>query len=167
MDTAQSVLIPVAIVAMLIVLPLSLTPFIPGPATIWAIGVVFAVLDGFHRATPAAIIVMTLLMVIGSTTEIWMPLFGLQSRGMSCLSVVGSLFGSIFGTVLIPIPIVGTIVGAMAGSLLVEFIRVGDVRKAMQAGRSAFGLYLIGFAVELVTCIIMVGVFLVSLWTTG
>ncbi|NWG18199.1 MAG: DUF456 domain-containing protein [Chloroflexi bacterium] len=167
MEFAESVLIAVAIGAMGITLLLSIIPMIPGPAILWAIGVVFAILTDFQRATPAAIILMTLLMTAGSTTEIWMPMLGIQSKGMPCLSVIGGLFGSILGTILLPIPLVGTITGAVAGSLLVEFVRIGDVRKAVEAGRSAFGLYLVGFAVEFVTCLIMFGVFIVSLWTTG
>lgn len=167
MEATNSLLIPLAVLGMIVTLVLSFVPFVPGTAIIWAIGVVFAVLDGFQRATPAAIIVMTLLMVVGSTSEIWMPVLGIRSRGLSCLSTVGSVIGSIVGTFVIPIPLVGTIIGAMAGALLVELVRGREVRRAMQAGRSVFQLYLIGMVVQFVTSLMMFAVFLVSLWTTG
>lgn len=167
MEAADSLLIPLAVLGMVITLVLSFVPFLPGTAIIWAIGVVFAVLDGFQRATPVTIIIMTLLMVVGSTSEIWMPALGIRSRGLSCLSTVGSVIGSIVGTVLIPIPLVGTIIGAIAGALLVELARGREVRQAVQAGRSVFQLYLIGMVVQFVTSLLMFAVFLVSLWTTG
>lgn len=167
MDAADSLLIPLAVLGMGITLALSFVPFVPGTAIIWAIGTVFAVLTNFERATPAAILIMTVLMVVGSTSEIWMPVLGIRSKGLSCLSTVGSVIGSIVGTFLIPIPLVGTIIGAIAGALLVELARGRQVRRAMQAGRSVFQLYLIGIVVQFVTGLVMFAVFLVSLWTTG
>ncbi|MBI5669099.1 MAG: DUF456 domain-containing protein [Chloroflexi bacterium] len=167
MNATDSLLIPLAVLGMGVTLALSIVPFVPGPAIIWAIGTVFAVLDGFQRATPAAIIIMTLLMVIGSTSEIWMPALGIRSKGLSCLSTVGSVIGSIVGTFLIPIPLLGTIIGAIAGALLVELARGREVRRAVQAGRSVFQLYLIGIVVQFVTGFAMFVVFLVSLWMTG
>jgi uncharacterized protein YqgC (DUF456 family) len=134
---------------------------------IWAIGTVFAFVTNFERATPAAVIIMTGLMLVGSTSEIWMPLFGIQSRGLSCLSTVGSVIGSIAGTFFIPIPLVGTIIGAIIGALLVELARGREMRRAVQAGRSVFRLYLVGMVVQFVTGFAMFAVFLVSLWTTG
>ncbi len=167
MEVTESLLIPLAVLGMIVTLVLSFVPFLPGTAMIWAIGVVFAVLDGFQRATPAAIIIMTLLMVVGSTSEIWMPALGIRSKGLSCLSTVGSVIGSIVGTFLIPVPLAGTIIGAIAGALLVELVRGREVRRAVQAGRSVFQLYLIGMVVQFVTGLMMFAVFLVSLWTTG
>jgi uncharacterized protein YqgC (DUF456 family) len=162
MNFGEEVLVNLTLILMVITLFLSVIPFIPGPATMWAIAVMFAVFDGFHRLTPAGVLVITLLTLLGSTTEVWMPAIGVQSKGMSCSSVVGSVFGSIFGTIFIPVPIVGTMIGAGAGALLIELVHAGELRKAVLAGRSALQLYLIGFAVELVTCIAILGVFIIS-----
>jgi uncharacterized protein YqgC (DUF456 family) len=162
MNFGEAFLVNLTLILMVMTLFLSVIPFIPGPATLWAIAVMFALFDGFQRLTPVGVLVITLLTLVGSTTEVWMPAIGVQSKGMSCSSVVGSVFGSIFGTIFIPVPIVGTMIGAGAGALLIELVHAGEVRKAVQAGRSALQLYLIGFAVELVTCIAILGVFIVS-----
>jgi uncharacterized protein YqgC (DUF456 family) len=110
---------------------------------------------------------MTILMVVGSTTDIWLRALGMQRRGGSCWAALGSVIGGILGTGLIPIPIVGTLVGAVAGALLVEFMRMGEVKVAMDAGRSVVESYLLGMVIEFVISIMIVANFLISVWLTS
>ena len=166
-ELPETLLLILTITLMIFVLFLSIFPFLPGPVLVWAIGVVFAFLTNFQRATPVAVIIMTLMMVIGSTTEFWMPLLGIRTSGMSCLSVVGSFIGGIVGTFFIPLPICGTLIGAMLGALIGEIVHVGDWRKALWASKSALELFLIGFVAELITSIAILITFVVSVWTTA
>jgi uncharacterized protein YqgC (DUF456 family) len=166
-ELPEMILIIITITLMIFVLVLSIIPFLPGPVLVWGVGVVFAYLTNFERATPAAVIIMTLIMAIGSTTEIWMPFLGIRTGGMSCLSVVGSLIGGIVGTFFIPLPICGTLIGAMLGALVGEIVHVGDWRKALWASKSALELFLIGFVAEFITSIAIFITFVVSVWTTG
>jgi uncharacterized protein YqgC (DUF456 family) len=157
----------VALVLMVISLFLSLIPLIPGPLLVWGIGTLFAFLNEFERVTYLAVGLMTLLMVLGSTAEFWLPVFGLKTQGGSCLTSLGSLGGGIIGTFLIPIPILGTAIGAVVGALLVEMLRVGELRGALSAGKRAFELYLLSMVVEFAASGAILVVFIVSLWVTG
>jgi len=110
---------------------------------------------------------MTILMVIGSTADIWLRLLGMQKRGGSCWAALGSLMGGLLATFLIPIPILGTLIGAIVGALLVEFMRMGEVEVAMQAGRSVIESYLIGIVVEFTISLGIVLTFLASIYFTA
>jgi hypothetical protein len=159
-------LVAVAIL-MGVALLISLIPYIPGPAVLWAIGVIYALVNDFERVTIPAVIVMSLFMVIGSTTEIWLRYLGLQHRGGSCWGTLGSILGGILGTFMIPVPILGTLIGAILGALLVEFMRVGQVHHAYLAGRAVLETYLVGIVVEFGMSLGIFITFLVSLWLTA
>ena len=153
--------------SMIVLLLVSLIPFVPGPAMLWAVGIVFALLNDFERLPVPAVVVMTVLMIVGSTTDIWLRALGMQRRGGSCWAALGSVIGGLLGTGLIPIPILGTLIGAVAGALLVEFMRMGEIRVAMEAGRSVVESYLVGMVVEFSISIMIVVTFLVSVWLTS
>lgn len=163
---SETVLMAVALVLMGGAVLLSIVPFLPGPLLVWAIGVIFAVLDGFDRVTYLSVALMTLVMVAGSTTEFWTPALGFKSEGGSCLATVGSIAGGIIGTVLIPIPFLGTLAGMVLGALLFEFMRIGQWREAIDAGRLALKFYLIGAIFEVAASLLILAIFAASLWLT-
>lgn len=71
------------------------------------------------------------------------------------------------GTFLIPIPILGTFIGYVLGALLFELARLRELRRAFQAGRSAFKTYLVNYVVQMVISFAIFAVFVGSLWITG
>ena len=152
---------------MAVLLLVSLIPFVPGPAMLWAVGVVFAILNDFERLPIPAVVIMTILMIVGSTTDIWLRGLGMQRKGGSCWGALGSIIGGILGTGLIPVPILGTLIGAVAGALLVEFMRRGDIDFAMQAGRSVVESYFFGMVIEFVVSLVIFATFLTSIWLTA
>ena len=158
--------IAIALTLMIVSLVVSLIPFIPGPALLWGIGLVFAILNDFERVTIPAVVIMTILMVIGSTNEIWLRYLGMRSRGGSCWGTIGSIIGGILGTGLIPIPILGTLIGAIVGALLVEFMRIGEIQQAVDAGRSVLEMYVVGIVVEFGISLGIFAVFAASLYLT-
>jgi hypothetical protein len=153
--------------SMIVFLLVSLVPFVPGPAILWAIAVVFAILNDFERLPIPALVVMSILMLIGSTADIWLRMLGMQRRGGSCWAAVGSLIGGLLATFLIPVPILGTLIGAIAGALLVEFMRMGELSFAMQAGRSVIESYLVGIVVEFTISLVIVATFFISIYITA
>ena len=167
MEITESVLLIISLIAMVVVTIASIIPFMPGPIFIWGIGLATAFLTGFTRITPLATVIMTLLMIAGSTTPYWLPLFGMRGEGISCLTSVGSIVGGLVGTFVIPIPILGTILGSIGGALIVEFMRIGEIQRAMRAGRVAFKMYLVGAFIDFAFCMSIIAVFLISAWTTG
>lgn len=167
MEFAQSVLLIVALVVMVIGLGISFMPIVPGPILLWMIAGVFAWLNGFDRITVLAVIVMSLLMLTSATKDIWLSLLGVKTDGLSCLGAFGSFIGGLLGTFFIPIPIVGTLIGAVAGALLVEFVHIGDLAQALRAGRFAAKMFFIAYLVEIALSIAIFATFIVSLVSTG
>jgi len=164
---AESTLLLIAVVLMVVSLVVSLLPFVPGPLLIWGIGLAFAGLTHFARLTPLAVVVMTVLMVAGSTTDFWTPLLGMKTRGASCSSVAGTLVGGLVGTIIIPIPIISTLAGAMVGALALELMRFGQFKRAMKSASLAFESYVLSMAVEFVISIVIAAVFLICVAATG
>lgn len=151
---------------MIIVLLVSFVPIMPGPLLMWAIAMVFGVLDHFTRFTTVAAVVATALMATGAARDLWLPLLGVRTGGLSCLTSTAAFIGGFIGTFTIPIPIVGTMAGGIIGALIVEYIHRRQVHLAVQAGRTVFKLQLIGYAIELSTTFAIFVVYVVSLMTT-
>jgi uncharacterized protein len=164
---ADSTLLVITVVLMMVTLVISLLPFVPGPLLIWGIGLAFAGLDHFVRITPLAAGTMTLLMIAGSTTDFWTPLVGMKTRGASCSSVAGTLIGGLVGTFVIPIPIISTLAGAMVGAMALELLRFGQFKRAMRSGSLAFESYVLSMAVEFVISIVIIAVFLICVSVTA
>jgi uncharacterized protein YqgC (DUF456 family) len=160
---AESLLGIIAVVLMVIAVIASLLPVVPGPALVWAIGLAYGVLTGFTHVTGLSLILMTLLMILGSTSGWWMQALGMHASGGSWLSIVGALVGGLIGTFAIPIPFLGTIVGLVLGALLFEFARVGEIRQAMQSGGAALRGYLLSVLVEGGISLLILAVFVISL----
>ncbi|MBI1258989.1 MAG: DUF456 family protein [Chloroflexi bacterium] len=166
MGIAESGLMVIAGVLMVIALFASLLPFLPGPFMLWVISLVYGILTGFQHLTVLSAIVITLLMIIATTKDIWMPIVGMKTYGVSCSSAIGMFVGGIIGTFAVPIPILGTLIGAIAGAILLELLNLGDLQKALKAGGFAFKSFLLGMATEFGFNILIVAVFFGSLLVT-
>ena len=166
-DAAQSALFVIAIILMVIGLLVSLIPIVPGSVLLWAIAVVTAFADHFQRVPVVSVIAITGLMILGSTTEYWMPLLGIRARGGSCWTSLGAMIGSILGSVFIPIPILGTLIGYVLGALLADLARFREVRRAFQTGQSALKTYILSYVVQILMSVAIFAVSIASLWLTG
>ena len=167
MDIAQSALITISVIVMVIGVILAFIPIMPGTLIVWAIGIVTAFLNQFERVTPTAAIIMTIFMIISLTSDVWLPMMGVKTSGLSCLAAVGSLIGGLLGTFFIPVPIVGTLIGTVLGALAIEYVALREKAKALRAGQTALKLFVVGYILELVTTVAIFAVFIVSLATTG
>lgn len=159
----ESGLVVIALVLMVLATFLAILPVVPGPAVVWAIGVVFAALTNFERVSGFSVLIMTILMVLGSTSDWWLPVLGMRTQGSSCLAIAGSLVGGLVGTFLIPVPILGTLIGAVAGAMALEFARLREFRQAIETGGAALVAYFVGMAAEIVFCSLILFVFIASL----
>lgn len=154
-------------ILLLIAFVLSFIPIMPGTMLVWGVAIVTALLDGFTRITPLAAIVFTIIMIIGVTSDLWLPILGVKTSGLTCLGAVGSLVGGLVGTFLIPLPILGTLIGTVAGALIIEFIGFREARKALRAGQVALKLFIVGYILEIVTSAAIVIIVLVSIGATA
>jgi uncharacterized protein YqgC (DUF456 family) len=151
---------------MIVVLLVSFVPIMPGPLLMWGIAIAFGVLDQFHRFTPVAAIVATVVMATGAARDLWLPLLGVRTGGLSCLTSAAAFVGGFIGTFTIPIPIIGTMAGGIIGALIVEFIHRRQMNLAVKAGKTVFKLQLIGYVIELSTTFGIFVVYIISLLTT-
>ncbi len=141
----------------------SILPVVPGPALVWVIGLIYALLTGFQQVTALSLIVMTALMILGSTTGWWMQALGMRAQGGSTMSIIGALIGGLVGTFAIPIPIAGTLIGIVGGALGFEFLRVRQLRPALRSGTTAATGYVLGVLVEGGISLLILVVFVLSL----
>jgi uncharacterized protein YqgC (DUF456 family) len=163
MNPGEALLALIFGVLMVIALFVSLLPFLPGPLLLWGISVIYGLVTNFQHVTILSIVIMTILMIVGSTTEFWTPFLGMKSRGTSCSSVFGMIVGGMIGTLAIPIPIAGTLIGAMIGAIGLELMRLGSVRLALKAGSLAFESFVWGMVTEFGFNLAIVAVFFISL----
>jgi uncharacterized protein YqgC (DUF456 family) len=166
MELLESTLIIFTCALMGIILLISLIPFIPGPALLWGVSLAFGILDNFNRLPVLAFLIMTFLMVAGSTTDFWMPLLGMKGRGATLGSTLASIVGALAGTFFIPIPVLGTLAGAMTGALAAEFLYAADTRRSMRVAGMALESYILSIFVEFMISMSIIGVFLFSLFLT-
>jgi uncharacterized protein YqgC (DUF456 family) len=125
----------------------------------WLIALAYGILTGFQYLTPAGMAVITGLMLLGATSDYWLPLFGIKTDGASCSAIFGTIVGGIIGTFAIPIPLLGTLIGSVIGAMVMELLRVGDLKKRLRAGHFAVRTYFIGLAMELVFSLAIAAVF--------
>jgi uncharacterized protein YqgC (DUF456 family) len=164
MDIGQSTLTIIASVLMVGGLLLSVLPFLPGPLILWGISLGYGILTGFERLTPLSMIVITVLMLVATTKDIWMPIIGMKSYGVSCSSALGMMVGGLVGTFAIPIPLIGTLLGAIGGAVLLELLNAGEMQRALRAGGTAFKAFILGMITELGFNVLIVGVFFASVF---
>lgn len=163
----ETSLVSISSLLMVIALIFSFVPIMPGPVLVWAVGMISAALLQFERVTPIAAAGMTIVMIVGVASDFWLPMLGVQSGGISCLTSIGSFIGGILGTFFIPIPILGTLLGCIIGAVVVEYMMRRRLRETVQAGKEAAKLFIIGYIVEVITSILIFVVFIVSIVTTG
>ena len=162
MEFAQSALTVVTLVAMVITFFVALIPFIPGPAILWALSLLYAILTNFNEVTWVSMILITMLMLLASTSGFWLPLLGMNGGEMSCSSVIGTIVGGLAGSFLIPVPILGTLIGAVGGAIVLEVLRDRDRGSAMQAGVFALDTFFKGLFIEAALNLAIIGVFFAS-----
>lgn len=150
-------------ILLIIAFILSFIPIMPGAMLVWGVAIVTAFLDGFVHITPLAAIIVTVLMIVNVTSDVWLPMLGVRTSGLTCLGAVGSFIGGLAGTFVIPLPILGTLIGTVIGALAVELLYFGEMRKAVRAGRVALQLFIVGYILEIAASASIVLVFLVSL----
>src|SRR5207237_6545576 len=68
-------------------------PLVPGPALVWFSAVIYAIFTNFTDVGPIPLILLTLLMILGSTTNLWMSLLGVKATGGSIWGVLGGMVG--------------------------------------------------------------------------
>jgi uncharacterized protein len=157
----QGLLLVAVLVVMAFGVFAAVLPVVPGPALVWFAAVIYALLTGFREIGLLPIVIMTLLMILGSTTNLWMSVLGVKVTGGSFWSVIGGTLGMLIGLIVF-FPL-GALIGAVVGAVGIEILRTGDLRKALRIGGGTCGGFLLGVIAEFVIALAESVVFVVSL----
>ena len=128
LDTTIIVLVQFIILVGLIGLVI---PVFPGLVVIWAGALLYAIVTGFDTLAIVMFILITLLMIAGSTVDNIFMGAGARKGGASWLTIAVALFGAVVGTIIFP-PI-GGIIAAPLAVLILEFWRTREMKKAGSA----------------------------------
>jgi uncharacterized protein YqgC (DUF456 family) len=134
-------------------------PILPGIELVWLAALAFGILHGFGWTGALAFAVITILFLIGISSDIWITGLGLKAAGTSLLSVFAGMAALVVGSLLFS-PLVGILLGllVLAG---IEYARHREWKKAIRsAGTAVLGCgvsYGFKFAIGLA----MMGVWLI------
>jgi uncharacterized protein YqgC (DUF456 family) len=137
-------------------------PVMPGLLLMWGAALVWVLVDGGGLLRWTALVIITLLAVVGTAAATWMS--GRSASGVGApwwvlaLGVAGMIVG--FFT----IPVFGVVVGGVAAIWLGELARLGSPRRAWDTTWVAIQGYGLGTAVQLAAGVAIVLVWLVAVW---
>ena len=132
-------------------------PIIPGPIVIFVAALIYALLERFQTIGWPTLLVLGILTVLATTADVWASSIGAKMGGASGWSIVAGLVGGLVGLVVFSLP--GAIIGAVGGVLLIEIIRVRDLRTALKAGSGWAIGWVLSTILQLVTGLVMVVIF--------
>ncbi len=147
-------IIGITIFAMLVGLLGLVVPLFPGIVVIWLAALGYGIVAGFNTAGIIFFVVITLLMLAGTTVDNVLMGVGARQGGASWLSLGAALVAGIAGTLLF-LPIGGLIATPLA-VLLVEFLRSRDWRKTWIAVRGLAVGWGLSFVVRFLIGVVMI-----------
>lgn len=135
-------------------------PIIPGTLLIWLGAIIYALVFGIESLGWPAFVFISLLGLFTGTADLWLPLLGAKTRGMSKRAMLLGGVGALIGTFILPL--IGTIIGYMIGLILGEYDKRGDWDEARKAGLGGLADWGVATAVQLVGGFIMIFIFLMG-----
>ena len=108
-----------------------IVPLFPGITVIWLAALGYGIVVGFNTLGIVMFVLITLLMILGTTIDNILSWLGGRKGGASWLSLLICTLAGVAGTVLLP-PI-GWLIAAPAVLLLVEYIKIRNIKKALAA----------------------------------
>ena len=144
-------------------------PAIPGVGFMWIVIAVYAAIGQFTEVTPLWFAVLTLLGIVGTTTELWMGHLGAKVGGASWRSTLAGLLGGLVGGLIglavggigaVP----GAMVGAAAGVLLNEYRDRREWKAALKATLGMAVGFTLSIVVQLAIATTMFAIFVWLAW---
>ncbi len=150
----------ITLVVMVIGLVSLVIPGLPGLTIIWIAALIFALLTHFSWQIWLVLLLLTVMMIGGNLVDNLMMGAGARKHGASWQTIGLALLAGVVGTFLLP-PF-GGFIAAIGAMFLLEYMRLQDWRKALDAtGSMAMGC---GWSViaRLAIGVLMIGVW--ALW---
>lgn len=150
------------LVAMIIGVVGLVVPVLPGLALMWVAAVVWAVVDGGGWIRWSAVLVITVLALVGTAAATWMTGRQAGRAGAPWWVLVVAVVGMIVG--FFTIPIFGLVIGGVGAIWLAELLRLRHPRLAWETTWAALQGYGTGTAIQLAAGVAVLLVWLVAVW---
>ncbi len=158
---------------MMVGLFFTVIPPLPGTIIIWGAAIGYGLLLGWDHLGWLTFALLTVLMLVGTISDMLAGQFGAKLGGASCLSIVlGTIAGFIVGMIasFIGTPILGCLaglVGTLGGIVLIEQLRHRDWRTAVNATKGFAAGTTVGIMAKVTAGGLMFAIFLIRvyLWT--
>lgn len=141
----------------------TVVPMIPGSLLIWVAVLIYVLVNGMASVGWLAFIIITLIVLVTGTADLWMPLLGAKKVGASTRAMVYGTIGAIIGTFFAPL--LGTLIGYAGGILLGEYQVRGDWQEAFKASLGGLAGWGLATAVQLGGGILILIIFAISALT--
>lgn len=138
----------------------AVVPFMPGPPLAFIGAAYYAWQTSWTEVSPFTILLLGVLAIIGSTTDLWVAGAGAKQGGASGLATVASMVGGFIGLLVGNIP--GLIIGSVGAIALVEYQRHKDWSKVAKASGGYLAGYVLSMVVQLFICLLMAITFWVA-----
>lgn len=135
-------------------------PALPGPPLVFLGALFYAYRTNWEQISWPSLSILFLLMALGSTSNLWLSYFGARKSGASMWASVAGFFGGLIGLLVFSLP--GLFIGALGAIAAVEYSRHKDWGKVVKAGKGYLAGYLLSMVVELLVCLLMIGIFLAA-----
>jgi len=138
-----------------------IVPVLPGPPLVFLGALFYAYRTHWEQVSWPSLSILFLLMLVGSTSNLWLSFFGARKSGASIWASVAAIIGGLVGLMVFSLP--GLLIGSLGAIAAVEYSLHKDWKKVLKAGGGYLGGYLLSIAVELAVCLSMVAIFLVAI----
>lgn len=134
-----------------------IVPLLPGILLIWLAVLAYVLIYGFELLSVPTFVAVTVIALVTGTADLWLPLLGAKTSGVSWKTLGLGVVGAIAGTFLVPV--LGTIIGYAAGILLGEYIRLGEWRPAVRSSVVGLVSWGVGTIVQLLGGVLIIIIF--------
>lgn len=140
----------------------SFLPILPGPIMSW-LGILLLYLTNAVPMNYWLLGITLVITIVITILDFLIPAKGTKKFGGSKYGIWGTNIGLIIG-LLAPIPF-GVIIGPFVGALIGELIyNSNDYQRALKAATGSFIGFLASSFIQLVICMIFLGLFIVIVW---
>ena len=136
-------------------------PALPGPPIVFLGAIFYAWRTNWEQVSWPSLSILFLLMLVGSSSNLWLSYFGARKGGASIWASVAGFFGGLVGLIVFQLP--GLFIGAIGAIAAVEYSQHKDWNKVLKAGTGYIAGYLLSMVVELLVCFMMIGGFLLAI----
>lgn len=136
-------------------------PAIPGGPLIFAGILTVAWAGGFDRIGWPSLLVVGLLALLTTATDIVASLVGAKRYGASWWGLAGAVLGLFCG---LPFGLLGVVIGPVVGAVALELIKDRDLARATRVGKGTFFGFVLGTAVKYALALAMLGTALLAWW---